>query len=142
MDTSQAANLLGTNARQLRVFLRSAHSTFVPVGSGARYDFTDREIPTLKKRFEAWQKAGKPRPASAVAPKADSKKSSRKPIHLTTREKRDRQVWAEEGPVVLPDIRDPRVRRRALADAAAAEERLMLRLLAAGLHISQLGDQR
>ena len=140
MDTSQAAELLGTNARTLRVFLRSAHSTFVPVGSGARYDFTDREIPTLKRRFEAWQRAGKPRPM-AVAQKSGSK--SPRPVSRTTpREKRDAQVWAEEGEVQLPDIRDPRVRARALSDARAAEDRLMLRLVAVGLHISQLGDKR
>lgn len=140
MDTSQAAELLGTNARQLRVFLRSSHSTFVPVGSGARYDFTDREIPTLKRRFEAWQRAGKPRPAGST-PKTDPK-PSRKSTKLTTREKRDRDVWAEEGEIKLPDIRDPRIRHRAVADAKAAEDRLMLRLMAVGLHISQLGDKR
>lgn len=139
MDTSQAAELLGTNARTLRVFLRSAHSTFVPVGSGARYDFTDREIPTLKTRFAAWQKAGKPRPAAV--PKDDAKTSS-KPNKLTAREKRDQEVWAEEGEVKIPDIRDPTVRARALRDARAAEERLMLRLMAVGQHITQLGDKR
>ena len=51
MDTAKVAELLGTTARTLRVFIRSAHTTFVPVGSGARYDFTDREIPTLKKQL-------------------------------------------------------------------------------------------
>ena len=136
MDTAKVAELLGTTARTLRVFLRSAHSTFVPVGSGARYDFTEREIPTLQKRFDAWQRDGKPRPVASVA-----KTSSRKPQKLSAQEKRDRDVWAEEGEVKLPDIRDPRVRARALADARAAEERLMLRCMAAGLHITQLGDK-
>ena len=139
MDTAQAAGLLGTTPRTLRVFLRSAHSTFEAVGSGARYDFTEREIATLKTRFAAWQKAGKPRPA---APKADAKPSPRKPPKLTKQERRDQEVWAEEGEVKIPDIRDPRVRARALADARAAEDRLMLRLLAAGQHITQLGDKR
>lgn len=140
MDTTQVAQLLGTNARTLRVFLRSSHSTFQAVGSGARYDFTEREIPTLRKRFEAWQSAGKPRPSAAIS-KTEGK--SRRPVSkLTARQKRDQQVWAEEGDIKLPDIRDPRVRARALADAAAAEERLMLRLLAVGLHVSQLGDQK
>jgi hypothetical protein len=137
MDTTEVAAQLGTSARTLRVFLRSAHSTFVPVGSGARYDFTEREIPTLKKRFAEWQKAGKPRPAAAA--KADPKPVKSK---LSAREKRDQQVWSEEGEVKIPDIRDPKVRARALADARAAEERLMLRLMAAGLHITQLGDKR
>jgi len=139
MDTSEVAQILGTTARTLRVFLRSTHSTFVPVGSGARYDFTEREVETLKKRFEGWQSAGKPRPSTKSEAKATPANQPRK---LTAREKRDRQVWAEEGEVKIPDIRDPRVRARALADAAAAEERLMLRLMAAGMHITQLGDKR
>jgi len=140
MDTAQVAAELGTTARTLRVFLRSAHSTFRAVGSGARYEFTDRELPTLKKRFAEWQKAGKPRP-SATPTKSEAKTRKSAP-KLSNREKRDRQVWAEEGDVKIPDIRDPRVRARALADAAAAEDRLMLRLMAAGLHITQLGDKR
>jgi hypothetical protein len=122
------------------VFLRSAHSTFVPVGSGARYDFTDREIPTLKSRFAEWQKAGKPRPAAATKPESKVR-GTRSKSKLSAREKRDQQVWSEEGDVKVPDIRDPKVRARALADARAAEERLMLRLMAVGLHITQLGDK-
>lgn len=140
MDTAQVAQELGTTARTLRVFLRSSHSTFSPVGSGARYDFTERELPTLKKRFADWQKAGKPRPAAA--PAKTEQKPDRRSRKLSTREKRDQEVWAEEGEVKLPDIRDPRVRARARADAAAAEDQLMLRLMAVGLHITQLGDQR
>lgn len=138
MDTSQVAEIIGTSPRKLRVFLRSDFSTFRAVGSGARYDFTDREIPTLQKRFNEWEKAGKPRPATGIKVEVNASK----PRKLSTREKRDQQVWAEEGEVKLPDIRDPRVRARARADARAAEERLMLRLLAVGLHITQLGDQR
>ena len=138
MDTAEVAAQLGTTARTLRVFLRSAHSTFIPVGSGARYDFTDREIPTLKKRFAEWQKAGKPRPASAA--KTDPKPTTKSKV--SAKDKRDQQVWSEEGDVKIPDIRDPKVRARALADARAAEDRLMLRLMAAGLHITQLGDKR
>lgn len=138
MDTTQVAELLGTTSRILRVFLRSPFSTFVPVGSGSRYEFTDREIPTLKKRFAEWQSEGKPRPSQANKVPA----APRKPTADETRLRRiaDEQVWAEEGEVELPDIRDPRIRARALADARAAEDRLMLRLLAVGLHLTQLGD--
>lgn len=139
MDTAEVAAHLGTTPRTLRVFLRSAHSTFVPVGSGARYDFTDREIPTLQKRFAEWQKAGKPRPA---APTKSEPKTRGTRSKLSAKEKRDQQVWAEEGDIKIPDIRDPKVRARALADARAAEDRLMLRLMAVNLHITQLGDKR
>lgn len=139
MDTSQVAEVLGTSPRKLRVFLRSAFSTFVPVGSGARYDFTDREVPTLRKRFTEWEKAGKPRPPAQEKPTIKAaRKSSAK---LSAQERRDQEVWAEEGEIKLPDIRDPRVRARAREDARAAEERLMLRLMAVGLHITQLGDK-
>lgn len=138
MDTTQVAELLCTSPRKLRLFLRSTFSTFVPVGSGARYDFTDREVPTLKRRFAEWEKAGKPRPAS----KAPSTNRSPSPRAADIQLSRDQEVWAEEGSIVIPDIRDPRVRARALADAKAAEERLELLLLARGMHITQLGDRR
>ena len=54
MDTKDVAQRIGTTPRTLRQFLRSAYSTFVPVGSGARYDFTERELPTISKRFREW----------------------------------------------------------------------------------------
>jgi hypothetical protein len=51
-------------------------------------------------------------------------------------------VWAEEdairgGPLVMADIRDPKVRAAVRAKAAAQEARLNSRLLAKGLHITQ-----
>lgn len=137
MDTAEVASIIGTSARVLRQFLRSDHSTFVPVGSGARYDFTDRELPTIRSRFSDWQQAGKPKPSPNTRPLEVVVKA-----RTTKRDKqleRDREVWAEEGEVFLPDIRDPRVRARARADARAAEDRLYLRLMAAGLHITQPG---
>jgi hypothetical protein len=150
MDTKQVAEELGTTSRILRVFLRSDHSTFVPVGSGSRYEFTERELPTLRKRFADWNRDGKPRPAQA---KSDSDKTKTPSVAPDVQALQDSQVWAEEErlrmqqnkPTIaeeLGDIRDPRVRDRALSDARAAEERLNLRLLAAGLHITQLGDKK
>jgi hypothetical protein len=47
-------------------------------------------------------------------------------------------VWFEEGPIRIEDIRDPRVRARVKRDAQAAEMRLMLLLLAKGMHVTQL----
>lgn len=136
MDTNEVATHLGVTPRQLRVFLRSPFSTYVAVGSGARYDFTDRDLPTLEKRFHEWKAAGKPKPTTAG-------QSTRPKSSMSTKDKRalrDRQEWEEEGPIVLPDIRDPRVRARVKADAQAAEHRLALQLIAAGLHITQRGD--
>lgn len=143
MDTTEVAEKLGTTPRLLRQFLRSDYSTFQAVGSGARYDFTNKDLPSLEKRFGEWRKDGKPRPNdSAPKPKAtNTPKASATPKDEKQR-LADRQVWAEEGPVVLEDIRDPRVRARVKADARAAEERLMMRLAAQGLHLFQLGDRK
>lgn len=140
MDTSDVAAALETTPRTLRQFLRSGHSTFVPVGSGARYDFTERDMPTLKKRFTDWQSAGKPRPDSAkkAKPTTTPKATTKADKQLA----RDKTEWAEEGPVKLEDIRDPRIRARVKRSASAAEDRLMLRLMAAGLHVTQLGDRK
>lgn len=138
MDTAEVADKLGTTPRVLRQFLRSPMSTYVAVGSGARYEFTERDLPTIAKRFAEWQGAGKPRPDEAKRTKAPAKA---KPKADVQRE-RDEAEWAEEGSVVLEDIRDPRVRARVKQDARAAEDRLMLLLLSKNLHITQLGDRK
>lgn len=142
MNTQEVASAVGTSPRQLRQFLRSGFSTFVPVGSGGRYDFTEREIPTIRKRFIEWQGAGKPRPVNRPAELPSAPTVQKNRAKLAQQRRRDEAVWAEEGEVVLPDIRNPRVRKRALADARAAEDRLMFRLMAVGLHLTQLGDVR
>lgn len=135
MDTTEVAEKLGTTPRVLRQFLRSDHSTFVAVGSGARYDFNDRDFPTLQKRFGEWQGAGKPKPEGSKKTKSPSK--AKAPTQLI----KDSQEWEAEGPVVIEDIRDPRVRARVKRAAAAAEAELMMLLLSKGLHITQLGDR-
>ena len=135
MDTNEAADRIGTNARTLRQFLRSPLSTFSAVGSGSRYDFTETDLVTMIKRFAEWKGTGRPTTVTAV-----KKKSNRK-SKADVQRARDEAEWAEEGPVQLLDIRDPRVRRRVLEDAARAEAQLELLLLAKGLHITQLGDR-
>lgn len=139
MDTKDIAALIGTTPRTLRQFLRSPMSTFVAVGSGARYDFTEKDVPTLKRRFTEWQGAGKPQPQT---PKTKAKAASGKSSAKTkTQLDRDQEVWSEEGPVVIEDIRDPRVRARIRAAARAAEDQLMMLLLAKKMHVTQLGDR-
>jgi predicted Zn-dependent peptidase len=133
MDTSEVAEKLGTTPRILRQFLRSPSSTFVAVGSGSRYDFTAKDLDTLRKRFADWQGAGKPKPNTPKKDKAPKgEKASGEPS------KKDAAVWFEEGPIRIEDIRDPRVRARVKRDAQAAEMRLMLLLLAKGMHVTQL----
>ena len=57
---------------------------------------------------------------------------------VAIRSDRDEAVWAEEGPITLPDIRNARV--RAEVRRVAREQDLQLRrlLLAAGLHVTQM----
>lgn len=131
MDTKEVAAALGTSPRRLRIFLRSGYSTFVPVGSGARYDFTAKEMPTLAKRFAEWSSAEtKP---STPAPKKKPRTTPKPDVQRA----KDRRVWEREGDVVLPDIRNPRVRARVRADAEAAENRLATLLVSKGMHVLQ-----
>lgn len=134
MDTTEVAELLGTTPRILRQFLRSSISSYVAVGSGSRYEFTEKDVPTITRRFAEWTGAGKPKP-EATTPKATRKTGP------PAKSDADEATWIEEGPIVLEDIRDPRVRRRVQAAAQAAEDRLAQLLLAKGLHITQLGDR-
>lgn len=143
MDTTEAAARLGTTPRTLRQFLRSPVSTFVAVGSGSRYDFDESDIPTLTKRFADWRSGNKTTPKkkspkTTPTPKTTPVAAARSRTPKLS--KKDEKVWAEEGPVVIADIRQPRVRARVVADAKAAEDRLMMLLMSRGLHVSQLGD--
>jgi hypothetical protein len=130
MDTKSVATMLGTDARVLRRFLRDKRSTFTAVGSGSRYEFTETDLPELERRFRDWMSNKQPSrtPVTVVRNKVDAALEQRR---------KDMAVWSEEGPVFLEDLRDPRVRRRVRATAAAWDARLEERLLAVGLHISQ-----
>lgn len=134
MNSQEAAREIGTDARTLRRFLRSPRSTFEAVGSGGRYQFTDKDIPTLRRKFAEWMKTEQP-----VKPtrEAHHNKKAAKP---TAQHRKDREVWDAEGEVIVPDVRDPRVRRQVRAienERCAALERM---LREAGLHISQHQD--
>lgn len=54
----QVATRLGTDAKTMRKFFRSAHSTVEPVGQGGRYEFDARDLPKIKKEFNTWQNRG------------------------------------------------------------------------------------
>jgi hypothetical protein len=136
MNSREVAGRLGTDARTLRRFLRDPKSTFQAVGSGGRYEFEESDLPGLEKRFADWMKGQQtvdrtpreklPTPAPAVT-------SSR----AKTQAEKDAEVWAEEGTVVIDDIRDPRVRARVRCEAHERARRLDERLMAHGMHISQ-----
>lgn len=57
MAAKQVATLLGTEAKTLRQFFRSAASTTEAVGSGGRYEFNESDLPKITEEFTAW-KAG------------------------------------------------------------------------------------
>lgn len=54
MSTRDVAAELGIAPKVLRQFLRQ-DETFGGVGSGSRYEFDPKDLPRLKKRFEAWK---------------------------------------------------------------------------------------
>lgn len=65
-SAKEAAIQLGTDARTLRKFIRSKSCDFEPVGQGNRYEFTSKEIKSLKKAFLAWSNGTKPKKEKEV----------------------------------------------------------------------------
>jgi hypothetical protein len=136
MDTRAVADALNTDPKTLRRFLRDKSTSFIPVGSGSRYNFTSADLDAIRAQFEPWSQR-------------QAAKASEKPVRArstvartgVTRADRDAAVWAEEAPVVLEDIRNPRVRAEVRRLAREAEARLTAQLLAAGLHVTQKRDR-
>lgn len=134
MDTKAVATLLGTETRILRRFLRDPKSTFKAVGSGSRYEFTEADIPELERRFSDWLGTKQAnRPAITIKTVVDT---------VQVQRERDEAVWAEEGTIIMPDIRRPEVRSAVRAKARDWDRRLNERLMAAGLHISQMQNRQ
>jgi len=128
VNTQDVALHLGTDAKILRRFLRSPSCPFATVGSGSRYTFTRDDLDELTQGFRNWSKGKNVSPATPTTVSSDPEADQRA---------RDKAVWDEEGPIIIPDIRDPRVRAHVRAVAAAQEARLNSRLLARGQHITQ-----
>jgi hypothetical protein len=57
----QIAGRCGTDAKTMRKFFRSPHSTVEPVGQGGRYEFDSRDFPKIKREFDAWRKKAESR---------------------------------------------------------------------------------
>lgn len=130
MNAQQAAEKIGTDARTLRRFLRSPKSTFKAVGSGGRYEFEEKDVPTLRKKFEEWRES-------------PSRAARREP---NTRDRKLNQVEKfvdQDSPMPLSMLGRKMTRtQRAERDAAsrARVDRLEAALLASGKHISQRKD--
>lgn len=125
MNAQQAAEKIGTDAKTLRRFIRSPKSTFKAVGSGGRYEFDEKDIPTLKKLFTAWRTA---------------------PTQKTTRDKETVAVAKFKDtdspmPVSILHGRMPRkTREQRDAMSRARVDRLEAQLRAANKHISQRNE--
>lgn len=126
MDSTAVAAALNTDPKTLRRFLRSDASSVTPVGSGGRYVFDEGDMPTIASEFSTWVAGVAPKPQPAVKP-------VQLPRTARSEHDRDRQVWEEEGPVTLPDIRIPAVLRAVRAAEAAREARLLHLMRQAGL---------
>lgn len=125
MNTRETAEAIGTDPKRLRRFLR-ADATYRNAGQGGRYEFTKKDLPTLKKRFDAWSaKNAKPADGAPVSP-------------------RRRRAKDEVGPVpahvanVPAHALTPEQRAEVRRVSEARVDRLEEKLMAAGLHISQM----
>lgn len=50
----QVAMRCGTDAKTMRKFFRSSHSTVEAVGQGGRYEFDAKDLPKIKTEFANW----------------------------------------------------------------------------------------
>jgi hypothetical protein len=126
VNAKEAADKIGTDAKTLRRFIRSGKSTFKAVGSGDRYDFDEKDIPTLRKRFEEWR--------------SGATKSNKRQASSTVKVKKfiDQD---EPMPVSMLSHRMTRSQREARDAASRARvDRLEAQLRASGKHISQYSN--
>jgi hypothetical protein len=136
MDSRAVADALNTDPKTLRRFLRDPGTSFTPVGSGGRYSFTPDDLKVIRREFTPWHRVqvDKASEKPAQNPAATSARGRRKGM---TDAERDALVWAEEPPIELADLRDPRVRAHVRERARRSENLLIAKLMAAGLHVSQ-----
>ena len=74
----QVAMRCGTDAKTMRKFFRSNHSTTEAVGQGGRYEFDAKDLPKIKEEFAAWltrSSVKRPKIAPEIAPERGESKS-------------------------------------------------------------------
>lgn len=118
MNVATVAAQLGTDPKTLRTFIRSNACPVEPARVGRTYALTPEDVAVIAERFPVWLTSLARCPRTVQRPQD-----------------------AEPAPVMLPDIRDPRVRTAVREKAAVWDARLNERLLAAGLHVTQLRDR-
>lgn len=117
LTTRDAAAAIETTPKILRQFLRQ-DETFGSVGSGSRYTFDTKDLPVLKKRFDAW--AG----ARAVTNRRAADDDGQPGLPTSVLYRRDKMTQAQ-------------VRRQ----AEERVDRLEAMLKSRGLHISQMANR-
>jgi hypothetical protein len=116
LSTAQVSEHLSTTPKILRRFLR-ADATYANAGAGGRYAFTSSDLPTLARRFKAWNAKSSTRPAAVRVASEDDDAMS---VEILQRRltSRDREA----------------IRLLSIQRVDRLEEQLKAR----GLHISQL----
>lgn len=124
MNTREMADKLGTDPKRLRRFLR-ADPTYRNAGQGGRYEFAERDVATLRKRFDVWLEK---------TIKAAAEKTAAAP--------RRSRGEIQPMPARIANVPAARLTRsqREERDRISKErvDRLESRLIAAGLHVSQM----
>lgn len=129
MNTSEVAAELGTSAKILRRFLR-ADDKYSNPGIGGKYEFVRSDMPTMKRRFDAW--AATKKTSVAVTEKAPVGRKIRK---VRYRANMDTPL---DVAIIKPIAQMTRAEKAALRELANARvDRLEARLRATGMHISQ-----
>ena len=84
----QIAVRCGTDAKTMRKFFRSNHSTVEPVGQGGRYEFDAKDLPKIKKEFDSW---------------CNRSSLKKRPLQqAVTKQKKER-----EAPTPTPEVEEP-----------------------------------
>ena len=117
LSTGTVSTRLNTTARTLRRFLRD-DPTYRNAGSGGRYQFTERDMTTLEKRFADWERGVESRRA-----KRDTSGLQNKPATPSV----------EPETIVIPKC-TPELRRKERAQIDALEARLR----ECGLSVAQM----
>lgn len=100
----QVAIRCGTDAKTLRKFLRSSHSTAEAVGQGGRYEFDADDLPLIREEFSTWRKKAEARKTAGTAAEKETI-----PIPLSEVEPND-EMKLPSGEEIDPtpdDDRDP-----------------------------------
>lgn len=156
LDVKTIASRLGTEGRFVRRYLRSASSSFKPVGTGNQYRFRELDFPTIEKEFRAYQNRSTKADTSTTntrkkksAPAATQAVPIPDPNVLTPEQQEalDLLVWEEEeeerqqngdysvAEQMLLWNSDADYRSVAMAELQAQEERLLKLMAKAGLKV-------